>query len=97
MSNPERINTMSKIVPIHDFILLEQIQSERKQIIDLSAAKDRTKMDMAQFRVEAIGPDVKHVKVGDQLVAAMVSKAALDGRDVFFVKEEAVCLVSRGK
>ena len=86
-----------KIVPIHDFILLSQVQGERKQIIDLSAAKDRTKMDMSQFRVEAIGPDVKHVKVGDQLVAAMVSKAALDGKDVYFVKEEAVCLVSRTK
>ena len=87
---------MSKIVPIHDFILLEQCEEEKKQIIDLSAVKDRTKMDMTPFRVIAIGPDVKHVKVGDGLVAAMVSKATRGGKDVFFVKEEAVCLVARG-
>jgi len=87
---------MIKIVPIHDFILLSQVKTEKPRIIDMSAAKDRTKMDLSQFRVEALGPDVKDVKVGDILVASMVSKATLDGEDIFFVKEEAVCLVVRG-
>lgn len=82
------------VIPVRDWILFERI--EEKQLIQLPDKSDPLQAGVNPYYVVRIGPDVKAVKVGDQVITFMpLGKAAMNGEQLYFGREEHVALIIR--
>jgi len=86
---------MKKIIPLFDHVILEFIE-DKKSLIVMPDAQTEARVKNDQFRVTEIGPEVKHIQVGDRVIFRCPHfSAELDGVKTFFNSEKNACLVER--
>jgi hypothetical protein len=84
-----------KAIAIKDFIILHVEKDDTARLF-LPDNVDASKAGMGHYVVDQIGPDVKSVKIGDSLVtSAGLFKTEIEGKEIYFTKEELVCLIVR--
>lgn len=85
---------MKKVIPVTDFIVLEKSLKQEVKILMPDSVGDKS--GMHKFTVVDLGPDVKNVKIGDSVVTnSGLFRTEVDGKEVYFTKEELVCLIIR--
>lgn len=83
------------IKPLFDHVILEFIE-DKKSLIVLPGPEEEAKAKSDQFRVVAIGPDVKHIHVGDRVIFRCPHFVVeLDGAKIFFNREVNACIAER--
>lgn len=86
-----------KVQPLGDRVVAKPIEAETKSAAGIllpDSAKDRPQ----SAKVEAVGQDVKEVKVGDQILHSEYgpSKFKLNGEELLLIKEEDILAVVKG-